>query len=302
MNAEQIQSVVTVAAFRPLDDSVLVIKRAADAKYNAGLYEIPGGKIESDDGNSISRVIKEFFEEIGIELLADRVVYNSSEIIPRPARSRLKVYRYAAPICGDQQVNINESEAKEHPEHAFITGEKYQSPAYVKEVRTFLDQIFLTYQTRGTLLPLLHQPVLIQPILLDYPGYCAHLVDRPLDEKNYLMPHEGVRDVLRRLLRPLFPRAPKVVLAKRLAAVPTTFLAQGQSLPAWVLQYGIELAPHLAKSLDRTRVQSYAADVMPRMTDPVTKQGLDLAQRELIMPSTLTKMHLPRRRAPLVIT
>lgn len=282
---EQIQSVVTVVAFRPLDDSVLIYKSP-----NEG-WKLPSTLLDNRV-QSINDCVNKILGD-GITCEGARLVYLSDKIVSDQFQA-ISTDNYAAALLGDARTKS--------ASFSFITKGEYVSESYDAMSKKVLDEIFAVYQTRGTLLPLLHQPVLIQPILLDYPGYCAHLVDRPLDEKNYLMPHEGVRDVLRRLLRPLFPRAPKVVLAKRLAVVPTTFLVQGQSLPAWVLQYGIELAPHLAKSLDRTRVQSYAADVVPRMTDPVTKQGLDLAQRELIMPSTLTKMQLPRRRAPLIIT
>lgn len=282
---EQIQSVVTVAAFRPLDDSVLVHRSP-----NKG-WELPSATLDNRS-QSINDCVDKILGD-GVTCEGSRLVYLSDKIV-NDQSCAISLENYVAALLGDVMTRSDS--------FSFMTQSEYISESCDAISKKIFDEIFAVHQSRGTLLPLLHQPVLIQPILLDYPGYCAHLADRPLDEKNYLLPHEGVRDVLRRLLRPLFPRAPKVILAKRLAAVPTTFFAQGQSLPAWVLQYGIELAPHLAKSLDRTRVQSYAADVVPTMTDPVTRNGLDLAQRELIMPSSLTKVQLPRRRAPLVIT
>lgn len=281
---EQIQSVVTVAAFRPLDDSVL-IQRSPD-----GNWKLPSllmdGRLPSINA-VVDRIINECVSDarLSLSFLSDSIISGQSGVTSND--------NFVAAFVGDAK--IRDASFK------FTNEREYLRRSCDDMTKIILDEIFAVYQSRGTLLPLLHQPVLIQPMLLDCPGNCVHVVARPLDEQNYLMPHECVRDVVRRLLRPLFPRVPKVVLAKRLAVVPTTLWAPGQRVPAWVLQYGIELAPHLALSMDLTLVTSYPAQVVPQVTDPLTQGGLELAQRELIMPSSLAKMHLPTRSASFVI-
>lgn len=248
----QVQPVVTVAAFDPTDDKVVVLKRAPNARVNPGLYEGIGGKIEFDDKTSVERLILEVAQETG-----GKIDYNATHFetfgIARTCRSHLLVSRYVAPLISGSNLTIPPEEAHEHPEFRFVTSHDFHTLQYVPEVREFLARLFAEQRRTGTLLSTLKQPVYIRPTFLDFEGEQAII---PMDDHRAGMPrtylredqkhlHETLGDIIHEHVSKKQTRAEAI----RMNVLPKNLVHREATIPAWIIDYGITVTFVQARQL-----------------------------------------------------
>lgn len=249
----QVRPVVTVAAFDPMNDQVVVLKRSQNARVNPGLYEVPGGKVEELDGDLLDRIIEEVKQEIAGKINKEHLVSLETIAIRRGTRTSLLSYRYSGALQNSSNLTIPPEETHEHPEFRFVSPHNFHTLEYVPEVREFLARLFAEQRRTGTLLSTLKQPVYVRPTFLDFEGEQALI---PLDEhkagqpKTYLREDERhISEVLGEIVHTYLGERRRHAQVIRMN-VRAKKLVHGQySIPTWILDYGIIVEPNQAKSL-----------------------------------------------------
>lgn len=250
---DQVQPVVTVAAFDPMNDHVVVLKRSYEAKTHPGLYEAPGGKVEQLDGNILDRIIEELQQEIRGIIAKEHLVSAETIAIRRHARTSLLSYRYCGALRNSNDLSIPPEEAHEHPSFRFVSSDNFHTLEYVPEVKDFLARLFEEKRRTGTLLSTLKQPVYIRSTFLD-PCNGRALV--PMDDCLAGMPCTLLREEQKHLNDVLGEVVHRYLNAQRKHAqvvrmnVAAKRLVHGKTeIPAWILDYGIMIEPEEGKEM-----------------------------------------------------
>ncbi len=239
---DQVQPVVTVAAFDPMNDHVVVLKRSDQAKTHPGLYETIGGKIEPGDPSSKDRLILEVSQEVD-----GRIDHNATHFetfgIARKSRSHLLVSRYVSPLIPGSNLSIPPEEANEHPSFRFVSSDDFHTLDYVPEVRDFLARLFEEKRRTGTLLSTLKQPVYIRPTFLDLSSRRALV---PMDDCKAGMPRTLLRedqkhlnDILGEVVHRYLNERRKHAQVVRINVAAKRLVHGKTEIPAWILDYGI---------------------------------------------------------------
>jgi 8-oxo-dGTP pyrophosphatase MutT (NUDIX family) len=252
---DQVQPVVTVAAFDPMRDQVIVLKRSDEAKNHPGLYETIGGKVEPGDQSSKDRLILEVSQET-----AGNIDHNATHFetfgIARSSRSHLLVSRYVSPLIPGSKLSIPPEEANEHPSFRFVSSENFHTLDYVPEVREFLARLFEEYKRTGTLLSTLKQPVYVRPSFLDLQGNQALI---PMDKHTAGMPrtylreeHRHLDEVIGDIVHDYINTRKVVVEGVRMAATSKKLVHGKTEVPTWIMDYGIVIDTDQANKLVET--------------------------------------------------
>ncbi len=253
---DQVQPVVTVAAFDPMNDHVVVLKRSDEAKNHPGLYETIGGKIEPGDQSSKDRLILEVSQET-----EGNIDHNATHFetfgIARSRRSHLLVSRYVSPLIPGSKLSIPPEEAHEHPSFRFVSSDDFHTLDYVPEVRAFLARLFEEYKRTGTLLSTLKQPVYVRPTLLDLQGDRAII---PMDKHKAGMPRTYLREDHRHLDEVIGDIVHEYINTRKVAVegirmeVAAKKLVHGSTeIPAWIMDYGIMIDTAQATKIIETK-------------------------------------------------
>ena len=108
------KQVIAVDAFIHRDGKVLIAKRSEKCKLFAGMYELPGGKIQF--GETPEHTIKrEIREELGIRIRPIKPIHAHSSIVYE-GTVHLTDLIYLTELIGD----VSEIELKEHDDVAWI--------------------------------------------------------------------------------------------------------------------------------------------------------------------------------------
>ena len=86
--------VVAAALIAPTGKILMQIRRAGAA--HGGLWEFPGGKIETDE-SPISALIRELREELGVDVTADSLIptgFAVEDLAPQPSRLPIAIFLY----------------------------------------------------------------------------------------------------------------------------------------------------------------------------------------------------------------
>lgn len=243
---QQIQPVVTVAAFDPLLDKVVSLERSANAVVNAGLHELVGGKVEELDGDLLERLILEVRQEIGGIVLPENLSLMETSGIPRKGRSALMSYRYVSALQTNTGLDISPEEALEHPKFDWVDASNFEALNYVPGVRDFLHRLFEEFKRTGTLLSTLKQPVYVRPSFFDYEG---ERVLVPMEERKGGMPKHYLREehlhldeVIGSIVHEYLGEDRKLAKALRMRASSRKLIWREKSTPIWQLDYGIEVS------------------------------------------------------------
>lgn len=240
---DQVQPVVTVAAFDPMNDQVVVLKRSDEAKNHPGLYETIGGKVEQLDGNILDRIIEELQQEVRGIIAKEHLVSAETIAIRRQARTSLFSYRYCGALQNGNNLNIPPEEAHEHPSFRFVSSDDFHTLNYVPEVRDFLARLFEEKRRTGTLLSTLKHPVYIRPTFLD-PSKRRALV--PMDDCKAGMPRtllredqKHINDILGEVVHRYLNERRKHAQVVRMNVAAKKLVHGKTEIPAWILDYGI---------------------------------------------------------------
>lgn len=91
---------VNVSAVVKKDDGrFLLIKRSADETVFPGYWGIPGGTVEKTDETLETALLREFMEEVGIEVKSVGLISNN--IVQRPGKTMLYLVFEAAHLSGE---------------------------------------------------------------------------------------------------------------------------------------------------------------------------------------------------------
>lgn len=253
---DQVQPVVTVAAFDPMRDHVIVLKRSDEAKNHPGLYETIGGKVEQLDGNILDRIIEELQQEVRGIIAKEHLVSAETIAIRRQTRTSLLSYRYCGALQNGNNLSIPPEEANEHPSFRFVSSENFHTLDYVPEVREFLARLFEEYKRTGTLLSTLKQPIYVRPSFLDLQGNQALI---PMDKHTAGMPrtylreeHRHLDEVIGDIVHDYINTRKVVVEGVRMAATSKKLVHGKTEVPTWIMDYGIVIDTDQANKLVET--------------------------------------------------
>lgn len=147
----------SVALMRPLDDSILVVRRSGHMKRAPHKYEFPGGKVEGRiEGNLENtvetQIVREVREEVNVIIDPTQLWYKESPIIQENDRV-ITALRYLSFFPSGQRLDIrNVKKENEHDGYKFVRAEDYESYDYISGVREFLKKLFDLQKSKGTLL------------------------------------------------------------------------------------------------------------------------------------------------------
>jgi 8-oxo-dGTP diphosphatase len=95
------------------NDKMLVVRRSAEDRHNAGLWEFPGGKV--DKGERLKKGLeREVLEETGLVVEPiSQLVYAHDELLPTSRGGRLYValFHVAKLLSGDLRISEEHSDA-----------------------------------------------------------------------------------------------------------------------------------------------------------------------------------------------
>lgn len=140
----------TVVLLRPADNGfeVLLLLRAKEIKFAGANWVFPGGRIEISDADGDDRytleaakvaAVRECFEEAGLELSSESMIYYSHWTTPANAKKRFATWFLLDVVTDDKPVQIDDGEIVEHqwvrPEEALNLHEsgelKIMPPTYL---------------------------------------------------------------------------------------------------------------------------------------------------------------------------
>ena len=116
-----------------LDDKILLIKRAEGKDHRAGIWEFPGGKLDSGE-NLETGVKRELLEEVGIE--TTEIDYDTSAYYDDERGDILAVVF----ICNVKDETIVLS--GEHSEYRWVDKDNYKTVELTKDYENFIDKLF----------------------------------------------------------------------------------------------------------------------------------------------------------------
>ncbi len=210
---DQVQPVVTVAAFDPHQDTIQL------SVNDGNQYSLPTVAVKNWTGIVDERIMAEINKEYE---------FQAGHLRPFDTKIRdniLHDYRVAALLGGIGEVKVSI--------HDFHTLD------YVPEVRAFLARLFEEYKRTGTLLSTLKQPVYVRPTFLDLQGDRAII---PMDKHKAGMPRTYLREDHRHLDEVIgdivheYINTRKVVVEGIRMEVSAKKLVHGNAeIPAWIM-------------------------------------------------------------------
>lgn len=227
---DQVQPVVTVAAFDPLQDTIQL------SVNDENQYSLPTVAVKNWPGIVDERIMAEINKEYD---------FHADHLRPFDTKIRdniLHDYRVAA-ILG----NIGKVKVSIHNFHTLD---------YVPEVREFLARLFEEYKRTGTLLSTLKQPVYVRPSFLDLQGNQALI---PMDKHTAGMPrtylreeHRHLDEVIGDIVHDYINTRKVVVEGVRMAATSKKLVHGKTEVPTWIMDYGIVIDTDQANKLVET--------------------------------------------------
>lgn len=289
---DRIQPVVTVAAFDPMTDKVLVQSTGNNR------YTLPQLTPHNYAGVVDPQLLEQIHRELG---LIGRSMCHLEGIIRQTTRET------AIDLLDFRVVGVAET-----LQGTTVEATTFEDLNYVPGIREFLRRLFAEQKRTGTLLSTLKQPIYIRPLFFDYEG---EQIIVPMETGKGGRPQTFVRDehlhvneIIGRAVHTYINPKATTATTLRLRAEPKQLLWKDTTTPIWQMDYGIAITPHTAEMLQK-RHKTVAIPASPvRALGIKPSLSYNAAARQMLMDikhhaapfllngTTPTRIYLDRER------